>query len=78
MVAIDLSDGLLRVRLTGWDRLWALKWDLAVPLAHVTAVRIDPETARPRRVAAAGDVPAVGDHRRELLAPRPVELPVRP
>ena len=46
MVEIDVGDGLLRVRLTGWDRLWALKRDFAVPLARVTAVRVDPQTAR--------------------------------
>lgn len=30
----------------GWDKLWALRSQLEIPLEHVKAVRIDPEAAR--------------------------------
>ncbi|HEU4698928.1 MAG TPA: hypothetical protein VFS40_07105 [Gemmatimonadales bacterium] len=46
MVTIEIRDGTLHVEVEGWDKLWALKSRLAVPLAHVRAVRADPQIAR--------------------------------
>ena len=36
----------IRFEVEGWDKLWALKNQLEIPLAHVTRVRIDPDAAR--------------------------------
>ena len=30
----------------GWDKLWAVRSQLEIPLAHVTGVRLDPDAAR--------------------------------
>jgi hypothetical protein len=30
----------------GWDKLWALKSQLDIPLAHIRSARVDPEPAR--------------------------------
>jgi len=36
----------IRFEVEGWDKLWALRSQLEIPLAHVTGVRIDPDAAR--------------------------------
>ena len=46
MTTIELTPETLTVRLSGWDRVWALRSRVEVPLAHVRAVEIDPSAAR--------------------------------
>jgi hypothetical protein len=46
MVNISVSDGIVHFRVEGWDQLWALKSELAIPLAHIRDVRVDPTIAR--------------------------------
>ena len=36
----------MRFEVEGWDKLWALKSQLEIPVAHIQAVRADPEPAR--------------------------------
>ena len=30
----------------GWDKFWALRSQLEIPISHIRAVRVDPEPAR--------------------------------
>jgi hypothetical protein len=46
MVEVQIADGQLVVEVQGWDKLWALKSRLEIPLAHVRAARMDLEAAR--------------------------------
>ncbi len=46
MVEVSIHGDRVRFEVEGWDRLWALKSQLELPLAHVTGVRADPEPAR--------------------------------
>jgi hypothetical protein len=46
MVNVVVEGGRVRFEVEGWDRLWALKSQLEIPLAHIRAVRADPEPAR--------------------------------
>ena len=46
MVQISISGDRVTFDVEGWDKLWALKSRLEIPLAHITAVRADPEPAR--------------------------------
>jgi hypothetical protein len=46
MVDISVEGDRLRFEVKGWDRFWALKSELEIPLAHVKSVRADPEAAR--------------------------------
>ena len=46
MVDITLDGDRVRFEVQGWDKLWALKSELSIPLSHVRGVRIDPEAAR--------------------------------
>jgi hypothetical protein len=46
MVEVTMLGDRVRFEVQGWDRLWALKSQLEIPLAHITAVRVDPEPAR--------------------------------
>lgn len=39
MTTVTISDGKLLIEVQGWDKLWALKSHLEVPLEHVKAVR---------------------------------------
>ncbi len=45
---VDVSENGDRVRfeVEGWDKLWALKSRLEIPLSHIQSVRADPEPAR--------------------------------
>jgi len=46
MASIELKNReTLVVRLHGWDRLWALRRSLEVPLSHVASVRAHPREA---------------------------------
>jgi len=46
MVRVSIHGDRVRFEVEGWDKLWALKSHLEIPLAHIRAVRVDPESAR--------------------------------
>lgn len=46
MVDLAVADGNLTLHVRGADKLWAFKGSLEIPLAHIAAVRADPEVAR--------------------------------
>lgn len=46
MVEVTVEGDRVRFDVDGWDKLWALKSRLEIPLAHITSVRADPEPAR--------------------------------
>ena len=46
MVTISIEGDRVRFDVQGWDKLWALKSQLEIPLAHIQSVRADPEPAR--------------------------------
>src|SRR3954466_9726904 len=46
MVRVVVEGDRVRFEVEGWDKLWALKSQLEIPLAHIQSVRADPEPAR--------------------------------
>ena len=46
MVRVSVLGDRVRFEVEGWDKLWALKSHLEIPLAHIRSARIDPEPAR--------------------------------
>ena len=46
MVHISIDNDRVRFEVQGWDKLWALKSQLEIPLAHIRSARVDPEPAR--------------------------------
>jgi hypothetical protein len=46
MVDITVSGDRVRFEVKGWDKFWSLTSELEIPLAHIKAVRADPEAAR--------------------------------
>lgn len=46
MVDVVVEGDRVRFEVEGWDKLWALRSRLEIPLAHIRAVRADPEPAR--------------------------------
>jgi hypothetical protein len=46
MTTIDVTATHLEVRLSGWDRLWALKGGLSIPLEHVVGAEANPHLDR--------------------------------
>lgn len=46
MVELTIGTDHVRFEMKGWDKIWALKSDLQIPLSHIRAVRVDPEPAR--------------------------------
>lgn len=46
MVGISISDGSVVFVVQGMDKLWALKSELSIPLAHIAGARLDTEAAR--------------------------------
>jgi hypothetical protein len=46
MVTISFNQDKAVFEVEGFDRLWALRSRLEIPLAHIRAVRADPEIAR--------------------------------
>jgi hypothetical protein len=46
MVELSITGGPLVLDVKGTDKLWALKSSLAIPLAHVSGIKADPEIAR--------------------------------
>lgn len=45
MVNVTLNGDRIRFEVEGWDKLWALKSYLEIPVAHIRAARIDPVAA---------------------------------
>ena len=41
MVSVSVQGDRVAFEVEGWDRLWALKSRLEIPLAHIRAVRAD-------------------------------------
>jgi hypothetical protein len=46
MVRVSVHGDRVRFEVEGWDKLWALRSQLEIPVAHIQAVRADPEPAR--------------------------------
>jgi hypothetical protein len=46
MVRVTVETDHVRFDVQAWDKLWALKSELEIPLSHIRAVRVDPEPAR--------------------------------
>jgi hypothetical protein len=46
MVEITVENGRVHFDVQGWDKLWALRSRLEIPVEHIQRVRIDPEPAR--------------------------------
>ena len=46
MVSVVIQGDRVRFEVEGWDKLWAVKSQLEIPMAHIRAVRADPEPAR--------------------------------
>lgn len=46
MVNVVVDGDRVRFEVEGWDRLWALKSQLEIPLAHIRSVSTEPSEAR--------------------------------
>ena len=46
MVTVSIEGDRVRFEVEGWDKLWALKSQLEIPLKHIDSARVDPEPAR--------------------------------
>jgi len=46
MVSVSIHGDRARFDVEGWDKLWALKSSLEIPLVHIRSARVDPEPAR--------------------------------
>jgi hypothetical protein len=46
MVDITVQDGKFVFEVEGWDKLWALRSRLEIPIAHVKSARIDEDAAK--------------------------------
>lgn len=46
MVDITLQGGSLVFEVEGWDKLWALRSRLEIPLSHIKGARIDEDAAK--------------------------------
>ena len=46
MVRVTIEGDRVRFEVEGWDKLWAMRSQLEIPIEHVLAVRADPEPAR--------------------------------
>lgn len=46
MVDVQIAGDRVIFRVEGSDKLWALRSQLEIPVAHITGVQIDPEQAR--------------------------------
>lgn len=46
MTEVEITEDALIVHVLGWDRLWAFKGRIEVPLSHVASAEIRPEIAR--------------------------------
>ena len=43
---LSIAEGKLMLQVRGFDKLWAFKSSLEIPLVHIASVRADPEIAR--------------------------------
>ena len=46
MVSISIEGDRVRFEVEGWDKLWAFKSQLEIPLEHIFSVRADPSLAQ--------------------------------
>lgn len=46
MVDVSIESGRVRFEVLGWDKMWALRSQLEIPIGHVLSARVDPEPAR--------------------------------
>ncbi len=46
MVNVVVEGDRVRFEVEGWDKLWAVKSQLEIPLTHIQSARVDPEPAR--------------------------------
>src|SRR5674476_764824 len=46
MVEITVENGRVHFDVQNWDKLWALRSRLEIPVEHIHGVRIDPEPAK--------------------------------
>jgi hypothetical protein len=46
VVDVTIEGDRIRFAVRGWDKLWSMRSELEIPLAHIRAVRQDPERAR--------------------------------
>lgn len=46
MVTVSIEGDRVHFKVESWDKLWALRTRLEIPLEHIRAVRVDPEPAR--------------------------------
>ena len=46
MVDINVENGRVHFDVQGWDKLWALRSRLEIPIEHIRTVRSDPEAAK--------------------------------
>jgi len=46
MTDVSIAEKTLRIEIKGWDKLWAFRRRLEIPVAHVTSVRADPEIGK--------------------------------
>ncbi|MFI5529862.1 hypothetical protein ACIA8O_15110 [Kitasatospora sp. NPDC051853] len=61
MAVVSVADGILTVEVEGWDRVWALRSRIEIPLRHVRGATLDPGIVRePKGVKSGGThVPGV-------------------
>ncbi|MGW4652353.1 hypothetical protein [Kitasatospora sp. NPDC004289] len=61
MAVVSVADGVLTVEVEGWDRFWALRSRIEIPLRHVRGATLDPGIVRePKGLKAGGThVPGV-------------------
>jgi hypothetical protein len=43
MAEVAINETTLTITIEGWDRVWALRSQLEIPLEHVQGARVDPE-----------------------------------
>jgi hypothetical protein len=46
MVTVHIEGDRVRFEVQGWDKLWALKSQIEIPLKQIVSARVDPEPAR--------------------------------
>ena len=46
MVTVSIDGDRVRFEVESWDKLWALRSHLEIPLAHIKSARVDPDAAR--------------------------------
>lgn len=45
MVRVSIAGDRVHFDVEGWDKVWAFKSQLDIPLAHIRSVRVDPDAA---------------------------------